>query len=241
MKENMRRLVEWTQFNFSNRVLGKVCHFDDLRNNPKYEKHINENYDQIISELRENPYRPSPILATLATSECFSASEFLTIAKMSENASAKELKEFCELREQHAGGELRMIDYLCFPMIVKMTKHLPITDKINLIMTKPELLSDKIYINQSLKELMPTERFILMNRATPEQRGHLENELKKADKTSEIIHYNTTDIPNGYIWLVCVEAQNRYKNIKAGRSLNVQRVAHQNPAKPDNAEQRQHS
>lgn len=242
MDKNIEKnLLHWAQFNFSNRIFAKICHFGESTKDSRYEKHIEKNYNKIIAELKNNPYKASPVLATLATSECFSATDFLTISKMSKDASASELKEFCELREQHPGSELRMIDYLCFPMIVKMTKYLPITDKINLIMTKPELLSDKIYMHQSLKELMPGERSTIMDQATPEQKEHLENELKKEDTTSEIVHYNTSDIPNGYIWLVCIEAQNRYKDIKAGREQAAQKISHKNINLTNNSNQLQRS
>ena len=237
--EKIRHLIEWTQHNFANRVLGKICHFDDIINNPKYMQHIMDSYDHILKDVRGNPYKPSSALATLATSECFSAAEFLTIAKMAKHASASELKEFCELREQHTGGGLRMIDYLCFPMMVKMTKHLSAPDKMNLIMTKPELLSDTIYMYPALKELMPTERTALLNRATPEQKQHLKNIIEKADSPLEIVHYTASDMSGGYLWLVCVEAQSRYKNIRQARQASPSKIAHQNQLQPQKPESRQ--
>lgn len=227
IKEQAKRLIAMSQHNFANRVLSETCHFEDLAANPNHWHFITDSYDNIMAELMKDPHKASPALATLATSGCFESSEFLDIVKEANKASSAELKEFFELREQHAGGGLRMIDYLSFPLVVRMTKNIPSAERIDLIMTKPELLSDKIYMYPALMELTSDERTVLMEKATPEQKEHLENVIAKADNPLEIVHYTAHDMSGGYIWLVCVEAQSRYKDIKMARRTIPQQVTQQ--------------
>lgn len=231
IKEKAKQLTAMSQHNFSNRVLSETCHFEDLAKNPNHWHFITDNYDGIMAELKKNPHKASPALATLATSGCFKSSEFLDIVKEANKASSAELKEFFELREQHAGGGLRMIDYLSFPLVVRMTKNIPSAERIDLIMTKPELLSDKIYMYPALMELTSDERTVLMEKATPEQKEHLENVIAKADNPLEIVHYTARDLSGGYLWLVCVEAQSRYGDIKKARQTIPQHIAQQKTVK----------
>ena len=231
IKEKAKRLIAMSQHNFSNRVLSETCHFEDLAKNPDHWHYITDNYDSIMDELKKAPNRASSALATLATSGCFKSSEFYNMVEEAKKASPEELKEFLELREKHVGGGLRMIDYMSFPLIVRMTKNIPSAEKINLIMIKPELLSDKIYMYPALMELTSDERKTLMEKATQDQKKHLEDVIKRADNPMEIVHYTTSNMSGGYIWLVCVEAQSRYVDIKKARHTQPQKITQQKTVK----------
>ena len=187
IKEKAKRLIAMSQHNFSNRVLSETCHFEDLAKNPDHWHYITDNYDSIMDELKKAPNRASSALATLATSGCFKSSEFYNMVEEAKKASPEELKEFLELREKHVGGGLRMIDYMSFPLIVRMTKNIPSAEKINLIMTKPELLSDKTTTS-------PTRR----EQTSPPIPNHLYKsaaaipEMRQATNQSEVRNSNIT-------------------------------------------------
>ena len=218
-----KSVTEFSQQNFTNRLLASTIYFKAISNPFNTIRSVREFMPAIHQELKENPDKPSPTLATIAL-ESPLRNEDIKLFKESvtPKTTKAELAEFFGTREKWSTG-LRMIDYLNHHVVMGMTQHLPEKDRLDLWFMKPEMIYD-FNASESLRAFSPdARRKILDTVQDPVQKGRI---LENMDNRLIGLHVsiglmgggnvdpNTLDICGNFATVrrrrICSHADNRH-------------------------------
>ena len=180
--EKVNQLKKLSDFNFTNRTMLMLTGAEDLLTQERYKEdryYIDLMYDIAEPELRANPEKPSKALTALAFNGAFRPEDYQKLIDTSKKASVSDLKEFLTQEVDHEPKE-KVINYLSFPMLAMMTKHLKPWESVDILLIEPNLIKDCFSNTRSktFKELMSENTYLLLQQKAPKE---LQEHLKMDD------------------------------------------------------------
>ena len=137
-------------------------------------------YDIAMPELAINSEKPSKALTALAFNEAFRPKDYQRLVVASKKASSTELKEFLTQEVDHEPKE-KVINYLSFPMVAMMTRHLSPWNAADILLIEPNLIKGcpSDIRSKTLNELVSENTYMLLKRKASKE---LQENLKIGDK-----------------------------------------------------------
>ena len=180
--EKVAQLEKLSDSNFTNRTMLMLTGVEDLLTQEKYKDdryYIDLIYDIAMPELVANPEKPSKALTAIAFNGAFRPEDYQKLIDASKKASASELKEFLTQEVDHEPKE-KVVNYLSFPMLAIMTKHLKPWESTDILLIEPNLIKEcpPDIRSKTFKELMPENTYLLLQKKAPKE---LQEDLKIGD------------------------------------------------------------
>ena len=181
--EKVAKLKELSDQNFTNRTMLMLAGAEDFLTQERYKDdryYIDMIYDLAIPELEKEPTKPSKSLAAMAFNGAFRPEDYQKLIDASKGASAGELKEFLIQEVDHEPKE-KVLNYLSFPMLAMMTKHLKPWEAADILLLEPNLIKKTLSDIRSatFKKLMSENTYLLLKRKAPKE---LQEDLKIGDR-----------------------------------------------------------
>ena len=156
-EEKIHRLEKLSRFNYANSVLFKLSRLSDLLNesiNPKKKDMIDVAYQMVTSEVRSvGLSKPLISLSTLAFREEPNSKDYFIFVKESEKGNVSEIKELLTLPVDQPERR-SVVDYLTFPLLAAMTRHLTTEEKTEIFLLRPSLILDHMGRDMTFREYL---------------------------------------------------------------------------------------
>ena len=185
--EKVEKLKQLSESNFTNRTMFMLAGAEDFLTQERYKNdryYIDMIYDLAAPELMANPEKPSKALTALAFNGAFRPEDYQNLIDAGKQASASELKEFLTQKVDHAPKE-KVVNYLSFPMLAMMTKHLAPQEAVDILLIEPDMIK-KSLPNIRLRTLLclvPNDTYSLLKSKAP---AEIQADLRTDDKVPAI-------------------------------------------------------
>ena len=180
--EKVNQLKKLSDFNFTNRTMLMLAGAEDFLTQERYKYdrfYIDLMYDLAMPELAKDPTKPSKALTAVAFNGAFRLEDYQRLIDAGKKASADELKEFLTQKVDHEPKE-KVVNYLSFPMLAMMTKHLKPWEASDVLLIEPNLIKKCLpdIRSKTFKELISKNTYLLLQRKAPRE---LQEDLKIGD------------------------------------------------------------
>jgi len=209
--------------NFTNRMMFMLAGIEDLATLPEHkaDRHYIDLAElMIMPELIDRPNEPSLALAAMAFNGSFRPQDYEQIVLASRGASKDDLRTFlsCPIDFTPRG---QVADYLTFPMVVLMTKHLPDADAVDILLENDRLIKKclpKIRAKTLVELMNPHAATLLQKRADePLRQALYETAQIPASWTVSISGMTTDGLFNCMLDLRTVQAAAHWSDVKKAR------------------------
>ena len=182
-ENKLSELKKLSSPNFTNRTMLMLTGAEDFLIQEKYKNnrfYIDLIYDIAMPDLSKDITKPSKALTALAFNGAFRPEDYQKLVDASERASATELKEFLTQEVDYEPKE-KVVNYLSFPMLAMMTRHLKPWEAVDILLIEPNLIKNCLpdIRSTTFKKLIPENTYLLLQRKAPEE---LKNDLKMGNK-----------------------------------------------------------
>jgi hypothetical protein len=161
-EEKIQHLNKMTQSNYANSVLFKLSGLEKIYHkemNPKKRKIIDIGYQMIMNDIRfVGLGKPSVALASFAFREELNEKDYFIFVDESSRGDVDEIKELLTLTVDQPERRT-VIDYLTFPLLAAMTRHLTSDEKTDIFLLKPSLMLDHMGRDMTFREYLSKDDY----------------------------------------------------------------------------------